>query len=51
VILLGEVAARSETITIACWKCPRHGVLHTDRLMRGHSPQGGTVNLSTSGWQ
>jgi hypothetical protein len=35
-ILLGDVAARTETIEIACRACPRHGVLRTDRLLADH---------------
>jgi hypothetical protein len=35
-ILLGAVAARTETLEIACRACPRHGVLRTDRLLADH---------------
>ena len=37
-ILLGEVAARTETIEIACGACERHGTLRTDRLLADHGP-------------
>jgi hypothetical protein len=35
-ILLGDVAARSATIEIACRACPRHGHLQTARLVTDH---------------
>ena len=35
-ILLGAVAALTETIEIACKACPRHGVLRTDKLLADH---------------
>jgi hypothetical protein len=35
-ILLGDVAARTETIEIACRACPRHGLLKTNRLLADH---------------
>ena len=35
-ILLGDMAARTETIEIACRACPRHGLLKTDRLLADH---------------
>ena len=35
-ILLGAVAALTETIEINCRACPRHGVLRTDRLLADH---------------
>jgi hypothetical protein len=35
-ILLGAVAARTETIEISCRACPRHGVLRTDKLVADH---------------
>lgn len=34
-ILLGDVAARTDSIEIACRACPRHG-LRTDRLLADH---------------
>ena len=37
-ILLGAVAARTAEIEIACRVCPRHGELHTERLMQEHGP-------------
>jgi hypothetical protein len=37
-ILLGDVAARTETIEIACGACDRHGTLRTDRLLADHGP-------------
>ena len=37
-ILLGDVAARTETIEIACRVCPRRGVLRTDKLLTDHGP-------------
>jgi hypothetical protein len=43
--VLGEAAARSETITITCRKCPRHGMQHTARLMHDHGPQIGMPDL------
>jgi hypothetical protein len=38
VILLGDVAARTDSITIACRLCPRRGRQRTDRLLRKHGP-------------
>ena len=38
-ILLGAVAARTAEIEIACRMCPRHGKLHTDRLMQQYGPE------------
>jgi hypothetical protein len=35
-ILLGDVAARTETIEIACGACPRHGLSTTDKLLVDH---------------
>ena len=35
-ILLGAVAALTETIEINCRACPRHGVPRTDRLLAEH---------------
>ena len=35
-ILLGAVAALTDTIEINCRACPRHGVLRTDRLLADH---------------
>ena len=35
-ILLGDVAARTETLEITCRACPRHGVLRTDKLLADH---------------
>jgi hypothetical protein len=37
-ILLGAVAARTETIEIACGTCGRHGTLRTERLLADHGP-------------
>jgi hypothetical protein len=34
--LLGDVAARTEAIEIACRACPRHGLLNTDKLLADH---------------
>lgn len=45
VILLGEVAALSEAITVTCRKCPRNGVLHTARLVHDHGPRIGMPDL------
>jgi putative NADPH-quinone reductase len=38
-ILLGAVAARTAENEIACRMCPRHGNLHTERLMQEHGPE------------
>jgi hypothetical protein len=35
-ILLGDVAARTETLEIACRACPRHEVARTDKLLAEH---------------
>jgi hypothetical protein len=35
-ILLGAVAARTETLEIACRACSRHAVLRTDKLLADH---------------
>ena len=38
-ILLGAVAALTETIEIACRSCPRFGLLRADRLLADHGPE------------
>ena len=38
-ILLGNVAARTETIEIACRSCTRCGLLKTDNLLARHGPE------------
>jgi hypothetical protein len=39
VILLGEVAARTDSITVVCRLCPRRrGWLRTDRLLAEYGP-------------
>jgi hypothetical protein len=35
-ILLGNVAARTPEIEVACRACPRRGVLRTDKLLVEH---------------
>jgi hypothetical protein len=35
-ILLGDVAARTETIDLTCRACPRRGHLRADRLVADH---------------
>src|ERR1700676_5592204 len=37
-ILLGQVAAKTEEIEIACKACPRRGRLRTERLVLDHGP-------------
>jgi len=39
VILLGQVAERTEYLVIACRACPRRGRLRTARLLREHGPE------------
>jgi hypothetical protein len=45
VISLGEVAARTGTIEVACRKCDRHGRLRTRRLLTIHGPAMGMPAL------
>jgi hypothetical protein len=44
-ILLGEVAARTDEIAVACRACPRQGRLRTDRLLQEHGPAMEMPNL------
>jgi hypothetical protein len=37
-ILLGDVAARTHSITVVCRLCPRSGRRRTDRLLAEHGP-------------
>jgi hypothetical protein len=37
-ILLGQVAAKTDEIEIACKACPRRGRLRTERLVLDHGP-------------
>jgi hypothetical protein len=39
VILLGQVAGRTEFLVIACRACPRRGRLRTARLLHEHGPE------------
>jgi hypothetical protein len=39
VILLGQVASRTEFLVIACRACPWRGRLRTARLVREHGPE------------
>lgn len=36
VVTLGEVAAKTERVDIACRRCDRRGTLRTDRLVGDH---------------
>jgi hypothetical protein len=44
-ILLGDVAARTDHLTISCRACPRRGRLRTDKLLIEHGAAMGIPDL------